>query len=68
MKKVWTKIGHADKKKEMGSITLLQVSITWPDAYIDISTVTQLNNPNKAEYWKNVETPNGIATYLKLQN
>eukprot|EP00957_Ditylum_brightwellii_P197802 15068545-Ditylum_brightwellii.AAC.1 len=31
MKKVWTKVGRADKKKEMGSISLLQVPITWPD-------------------------------------
>eukprot|EP00957_Ditylum_brightwellii_P076231 5795057-Ditylum_brightwellii.AAC.1 len=38
MKKLWTKIGHADKKKEMGLISLLQVQITWPDVDIDIST------------------------------
>eukprot|EP00957_Ditylum_brightwellii_P205521 15344240-Ditylum_brightwellii.AAC.1 len=68
MKKVWIKIGHADKKKEMGSISLLQVPTTWPDVDIDISAVTQLNNPKEAEYWKTVETPKEIATYLKLQN
>eukprot|EP00957_Ditylum_brightwellii_P076889 5844169-Ditylum_brightwellii.AAC.1 len=68
MKKVWTKIGHADKKKEMGSISLLQVPITWPDAGIDTSTVTQLDNPKEAEYWKTAETLKEVATYLKLQN
>eukprot|EP00957_Ditylum_brightwellii_P160030 12181543-Ditylum_brightwellii.AAC.1 len=50
MNKVWTKIGHADLKKEMGLISLLQVPITWTDVDIDISTVTQLNNPKEAEY------------------
>eukprot|EP00957_Ditylum_brightwellii_P144224 10988828-Ditylum_brightwellii.AAC.1 len=66
MKKVWTKIGHADQKKEPGSISLLQVMITWPDADIDTSTVTQLDNPKEAEYLKAVETHKEIATYLKL--
>eukprot|EP00957_Ditylum_brightwellii_P021048 1585902-Ditylum_brightwellii.AAC.1 len=68
MKKVWTKIGHANKKKEMGSISLLQVPITWPDADVDKSTVAQLNNPKEAEYWKTVETPKERAIYLKLRN
>eukprot|EP00957_Ditylum_brightwellii_P100017 7622569-Ditylum_brightwellii.AAC.1 len=68
MRKVWTKIGLADENKEMGSISLLQILITWPDPDIETSTVTQLDNPNKAEYWKTVETPSKIATYLKLQS
>eukprot|EP00957_Ditylum_brightwellii_P184202 14030622-Ditylum_brightwellii.AAC.1 len=68
MKKVWTKIVHVDKQKEMGSMPLLQVPITWPDADIDTSNVTQLDNPKEAKYWKTVETSKEIATYLKLQN
>eukprot|EP00957_Ditylum_brightwellii_P004124 314005-Ditylum_brightwellii.AAC.1 len=68
MKKVWAKIGHTYKKKEMGSTLSLQVLITWPDADIDIPTVTQFNNPKEAEYSKTVETSQDIATYLKLQN
>eukprot|EP00957_Ditylum_brightwellii_P007767 587510-Ditylum_brightwellii.AAC.1 len=68
MKKVWTKIGHAGKKKEMGPISLLQGPITWPDADVDTSTITQLDNPKEAEYWKTIETPKEITAYLKLQN
>eukprot|EP00957_Ditylum_brightwellii_P156295 11896259-Ditylum_brightwellii.AAC.2 len=52
----------------MGSIIWLQVLITWPDADIDTSTVTQFDNPKEATYWKTVETPKEIATYLKLQS
>eukprot|EP00957_Ditylum_brightwellii_P028793 2175281-Ditylum_brightwellii.AAC.1 len=52
----------------MGSISLLQVTITWPDADIDTPNVTQLNNLKDAEYWKTVETPEEKATYLKVQN
>eukprot|EP00957_Ditylum_brightwellii_P198180 15100643-Ditylum_brightwellii.AAC.1 len=52
----------------MGSISLLQVLITWPDADVDTSTVTQLDSPKEAEYGKTVETPKAIATYLKLWN
>eukprot|EP00957_Ditylum_brightwellii_P186911 14233415-Ditylum_brightwellii.AAC.1 len=37
MKKIWKKIGYADKKKEMGSITSLQIPVTWlsPDVEVD---------------------------------
>eukprot|EP00957_Ditylum_brightwellii_P117954 8996872-Ditylum_brightwellii.AAC.1 len=52
----------------MGSISLLQVPIKWPDADADVSKVTHLDNPKEAEHWKMVETPKKIATYLKLQN
>eukprot|EP00957_Ditylum_brightwellii_P150526 11462016-Ditylum_brightwellii.AAC.1 len=68
MKKIWTKIGHVNKEKETDSISLLQVLVMWPDADVDTSTVTQLDNPKEAEYWKTVETPKEIATFLKLQN
>eukprot|EP00957_Ditylum_brightwellii_P060586 4600716-Ditylum_brightwellii.AAC.1 len=51
----------------MGSISLLQVPITWPDADTDVSKVTHLDNPKEAEHWKTVETPKEVATCLKLQ-
>ena len=67
MKKVWKKIGYADKKKEMGSITSPQVPLTWPESDIDIDSVIHLDNPKEAEHWKTVEMPEEIATYLKLR-
>eukprot|EP00957_Ditylum_brightwellii_P006144 464801-Ditylum_brightwellii.AAC.1 len=66
MKKVWAKIGYADKKKDTGSNSSLQVPVTWPDANVDTVNVTNLDNSKKAEYWNVVETPKEIATYLKL--
>eukprot|EP00957_Ditylum_brightwellii_P149069 11350747-Ditylum_brightwellii.AAC.1 len=52
----------------MGSITSLQVPVTWPESDIDIDSVTHLDNPKEAEHWKIVEMPEEIATYLKLWN
>eukprot|EP00957_Ditylum_brightwellii_P050201 3806897-Ditylum_brightwellii.AAC.1 len=66
MKRVWAKIGYADKKKDMGSISSLQVPVTWPGVNVDTLNITNPDNPNKVEYWKTVETPKEIATYLKL--
>eukprot|EP00957_Ditylum_brightwellii_P115056 8775794-Ditylum_brightwellii.AAC.1 len=68
MKKVWAKIGYADKKKNTDSISFLQVSLTWPDANIDTVNDVSLDSPPKAEYWKTVEASKDIATYLKLCN
>eukprot|EP00957_Ditylum_brightwellii_P074642 5671915-Ditylum_brightwellii.AAC.1 len=45
MLKVWKKIGHIDNKKDMGSISLLQVPVTWPDPQCDISEITMLDSP-----------------------
>eukprot|EP00957_Ditylum_brightwellii_P116667 8899492-Ditylum_brightwellii.AAC.1 len=68
IKKVWAEIGYADKKKNIGSISSLQVLVRWPDVHDGTVNVTNLDNPKNAEYWKTVETPKEIATYLKLQN
>eukprot|EP00957_Ditylum_brightwellii_P101695 7750037-Ditylum_brightwellii.AAC.1 len=68
MEKVWVKIGYADKKKDIGSISYLQVPPTWPDANMDSVKVVNLDNPPKAEYLKTVETPKETSTYLKLSN
>jgi len=35
MAKVWTKIGHADKKYESGLITSFQIPVTWPSSNCD---------------------------------
>eukprot|EP00957_Ditylum_brightwellii_P011788 889465-Ditylum_brightwellii.AAC.1 len=68
MKKVWAKIGYADKKKDIGSISSLQVPLTWPNANVDSINVVNLDNLKKVECWKTVEIPKEIVTYLKLCN
>eukprot|EP00957_Ditylum_brightwellii_P025746 1947880-Ditylum_brightwellii.AAC.1 len=45
MLKVWKKIVHADKKKDKGSISSLQVPVIWPDPWCDISEMTLMDNP-----------------------
>eukprot|EP00957_Ditylum_brightwellii_P007311 555434-Ditylum_brightwellii.AAC.1 len=66
MSKVWKKIGHADKKKDKGSILSLQVPVSWPDHQSDTSGITMLDNPKKASHWKTVELPKDVAFYLNL--
>eukprot|EP00957_Ditylum_brightwellii_P046697 3543842-Ditylum_brightwellii.AAC.1 len=55
MKKVWAKIGDAVKKKDFGSVSSLQVPVTWPDAHFDTVNVANLDNPKKqniGRQWK----------------
>eukprot|EP00957_Ditylum_brightwellii_P132666 10116255-Ditylum_brightwellii.AAC.1 len=66
--KVWNKIGHADKKHKSGSISSLQIQVTWISDDCDEDKISALNNPKKAQHWKTVKTPQEIAFYLKLRN
>eukprot|EP00957_Ditylum_brightwellii_P175644 13373817-Ditylum_brightwellii.AAC.1 len=68
MAKVWKKIGHADKKYKSGSILSLQIPVTWQSSNCDEDQLCALDNPEKAQHWRTVETPPEIALYLKLQN
>eukprot|EP00957_Ditylum_brightwellii_P197522 15048555-Ditylum_brightwellii.AAC.1 len=68
MAKVWNKIGHAVKKYESGSITSLQIPITWPSSDCDENQIRALDNLKEAHHWRTVETPQEIAFYLKLRN
>ena len=43
MSKVWTKIGHADKKYKSGSIASLQVPVTWPQHNLKTSLSVMQN-------------------------
>eukprot|EP00957_Ditylum_brightwellii_P204063 15337451-Ditylum_brightwellii.AAC.1 len=52
----------------MGSITSLQVPVTWPSHDDEVDTVTHLDNPKQSQHWKTVEFATEIATYLKLRN
>eukprot|EP00957_Ditylum_brightwellii_P143270 10915254-Ditylum_brightwellii.AAC.1 len=47
VKKVWAKIGYIDKKKDLGSISSLQVPLVWPDANVDYVNVVNLDNPKR---------------------
>eukprot|EP00957_Ditylum_brightwellii_P059860 4544478-Ditylum_brightwellii.AAC.1 len=44
MAKVWNKIGHADKKHESGSISSLQILVTWPPSDCDEDQISALDN------------------------
>eukprot|EP00957_Ditylum_brightwellii_P087551 6665188-Ditylum_brightwellii.AAC.1 len=68
MAKVWTKIGHADKKYKSGSITFLQIPVKWPSSNCGENQIQSLDNPKEAHHWRTVETPQEMAFYLKLRN
>eukprot|EP00957_Ditylum_brightwellii_P145527 11080407-Ditylum_brightwellii.AAC.1 len=68
MAKVWTKIGHADKKYEFGLITSLQITVTWPSSDCGENQIRSLDNLKEAHHWRTVETQQEIAFYLKLRN
>eukprot|EP00957_Ditylum_brightwellii_P124073 9457889-Ditylum_brightwellii.AAC.1 len=67
MAKVWTKIGHADKKYKSGSIASLHIPVTWPSSDCDENQIQSLDNPKEVQHWRTVETPQEIAFYLKLR-
>eukprot|EP00957_Ditylum_brightwellii_P100987 7697163-Ditylum_brightwellii.AAC.1 len=69
MAKVWNKIGHADKKyNSAGSILSLQIPVTWPSSNCDKDQIHALDNPEEAQHWRTVKTPQDIAFYLRLRN
>ena len=68
MSKAWTKLGHANKKYESGSIASLQIPVTWPSSNCDQNQIWSLDNPKEVHHWRTVETPQEIAFYLKLRN
>eukprot|EP00957_Ditylum_brightwellii_P053057 4023113-Ditylum_brightwellii.AAC.1 len=50
MAKVWNKIGHADKKYKSGSITSLQIPVTWPSSDCDEDQICALLCPGPT-FW-----------------
>jgi phosphopantetheine adenylyltransferase len=61
MSKVWTKIGHANKKYKSGSIASLQIPVTWLSSDCDENQIRSLDNPKEVQHWRTVETPREIA-------
>eukprot|EP00957_Ditylum_brightwellii_P043004 3257639-Ditylum_brightwellii.AAC.1 len=57
MSTVWKKIGHGNKKNEIGSISSLQVTATWPDPHCDILGITMLDDHQKQVTEKAHGTP-----------
>eukprot|EP00957_Ditylum_brightwellii_P180267 13732048-Ditylum_brightwellii.AAC.1 len=45
-----------------------KISVAWPSSKCDEDQISALDNPEKAQHWRTVETPQEIAFYLKLQN
>eukprot|EP00957_Ditylum_brightwellii_P134756 10273641-Ditylum_brightwellii.AAC.1 len=52
----------------MGSISSVQVPVTWPEAHSNISVIKPLNEPKKVNHWKAVELPKDNAFFLNLWN
>eukprot|EP00957_Ditylum_brightwellii_P151918 11568757-Ditylum_brightwellii.AAC.1 len=68
MSTVWSKIAHMHKNNQHSSITSIKIPESWQQIGDDISTVTNIENPNKAKVWQLMEILQEIMHYLTFWN